>query len=82
MKPLVFFRSRRREEEKNFPAPKTPKQLADERRNNLRRALAAVDTNDIITLTTMEFYDKQNVEALRDLSRTADRAADHLERGR
>lgn len=59
---------------------KTPKQLQAERRQEVRRLLSHLSADEIITLVSFHFHERSDVNALRDLSRTADRAADALER--
>jgi hypothetical protein len=59
------------------PSPAERERL---RRDALRRALSSLEPDDIITITVARLYDRNDIAALRDLSRTADRAADYLER--
>jgi hypothetical protein len=61
------------------PQP-SPVERERARRDDLRRALSSLEADDIISITVMRLYDRCDVAALRDLSRTADRAADYLER--
>ena len=77
---LNFFARRR--QPPLIETPKTPKMVAAEKRNEHLRALTHVVSDDIITITVAYFHELRQIEALRDLSRTADRAADYLERDR
>jgi hypothetical protein len=73
--PRDFFRPRQRLT-LSEPRPSVERNRLDE----LRRALLSIESDDVISIVIRHLHTSRDIAALRDLSRTADRAADYLER--
>jgi len=71
----MIFKSRRKPP--LIEEPRNPVDVIKDNRQELRRALGRLEPDDIIPIVVQRLED---VEALRSLSRVADRAADEIER--